>query len=258
MIDQRQRELGAFLRSRRERLSCGEVGLPATTRRRTPGLRREEVAMLTGISTTWLTYLEQGRKVQASRQVLDALARTLQLNPVERAHVFDLAAETPPSATHPVLDQSVVSVVQAMNPNPAYVTSGDFDLLAWNDAAQQLIPGMFVPRHEGERPNLARWLFSRPDARRAFPEWESVAQGVLARLRTATGRHPGDPRYTELVEELRTTSPEARDWWHRHDVRVSTSGRKRVRHPERGILDLSHAAFAVADHPDQTLVVYLE
>lgn len=253
----RRHELGAFLRSRRERLSCADVGLPTTGRRRTPGLRREEVALLSGISTTWLTYLEQGRRVQASRQVLEALTATLQLSPAERAHVFDLASETPPAAAVPALAPAVRAVVDALDPQPAYVTAGDFEVLAWNDAAVQLFPAFLTVLGE-ERPNVARWLFCSPDAREVFPEWGPVAQDVLARLRAAAGRHPDDPRYTSLVQELRDASPQARAWWTRYDVRASTAGRKRVRHPQRGVLDLAHAAFAVADHPDLTMVVYLE
>ncbi len=254
---QRRRELGAFLRNRRERLTCADVGLPVAGRRRTPGLRREELAMLTGISTTWLTYLEQGRDVRASRQVLEALARTLRLSGTERTHVFDLAAQAPSPAAVPVLAQTVSAITQALGPNPAYVTAGDFEVLAWNDAAARLFPSLMA-RWDGERPNVARWLFRDPNAREVLPEWELVAQDVLARLRAAAGRHPNDPRYNELVQELQAVSVEAQSWWPRHDVRASTVGRKRVRHPERGVLDLAHAAFAVADHPEQTLVVYLD
>lgn len=188
--------------------------------------------MLAGISTTWLTYLEQGRHVQASRQVLQALATTLQLSAAERTHVFDLASEAPPAAAVAVLAPTVCSITKALDPHPAYVTAGDFEVLAWNAAALRLFPG-FVGR-DGARPNVARWLFCDPNARGVFPEWESVAQDVLARLRAAAGRHPDDPRYTELVQELRAASPQARSWWSRHDVRARTVGSKRVRHPERG------------------------
>lgn len=254
---QRRHELGAFLRNRRERLTCADVGIPPTGRRRTPGLRREEVAMLTGISTTWLTYLEQGRNVQASRQVLEALATTLQLSPAERTHVFDLASEAPPAAAVTALAPTVHSVTRALDPHPAYVTAGDFEVLAWNDAAARLFPG-FLVGGGGARLNVASWLFCNPEARTVFPEWGSVAQDVLARLRAAAGRHPDDPRYTGLAQELRAASPEARSWWSRHDVRTSTVGSKRVRHPQRGVLDLAYATFAVADHPEQTLVVYLD
>lgn len=254
---QRRHDLGAFLRSRRERLTCADVGIPTTRRRRTPGLRREEVASLTGISTTWLTYLEQARHVHPSRQVLEALATTLQLNPAERTYVFDLASEAPPATAVDVLAPTVHSVTRALNPHPAYVTAGDFEVLAWNDAAERLFPGFVVGR-EGARPNVARWLFCDPEARTVFPEWESVAQDVLARLRAAAGRHPHDPRYTGLVQELQAASPQARSWWSRHDVRASTVGSKRVRHPQRGVLDLAYATFAVADHPEQTLVAYLD
>ncbi len=254
---QRRYELGAFLRNRRERLTCADVGIPATGRRRTPGLRREEVAMITGISTTWLTYLEQGRHVQASRQVLDALATTLQLSVAERTHVFHLALQAPPAPEVTVVAPTVHSVTKALDPHPAYVTAGDFEVLAWNDAAVRLFPG-FIFGGEGARLNVARWLFCDPEARTVFPEWESVAQDVLARLRAAAGRHPDDSRYAALVQELRAASPHARSWWSRYDVRASTVGSKRVRHPQRGVLDLAYATFAVADHPEQTLVVYLD
>jgi transcriptional regulator with XRE-family HTH domain len=179
---QRRHELGAFLRSRRERLICADVGIPATGRRRTPGLRREEVAMLAGISTTWLTYLEQGRHVQASRQVLQALATTLQLSAAERTHVFDLASEAPPAAAVAVLAPTVCSITKALDPHPAYVTAGDFEVLAWNAAALRLFPG-FVGR-DGARPNVARWLFCDPDARGVFQR-EQPTSRTRARRREA-------------------------------------------------------------------------
>lgn len=125
---QRRHELGAFLRSRRERLTCADVGITATGRRRTPGLRREEVAMLTGISTTRLTYLEQGRHVRASRQVLEALATTLQLSAAERTHVFDLASEAPPAAAVAVLAPTVCAIVRALDPNPSLRDGPVFDV----------------------------------------------------------------------------------------------------------------------------------
>lgn len=254
---QRRHELGAFLRSRRELVGCADVGLPTTRRRRTPGLRREEVAVLAGISTTWLTYLEQGRHVQASHQVLHALATTLRLSPAERAHVFDLAGQAPPPTAAPALAPAVSAVVAALEPNPAYVTAGDFEVLAWNDAAAQLFPGLVAGR-DGRRPNVARWLFCDPSAPVVLPDWEAVAQDVLARLRAAAGRHRDDARYADLAAQLQAANPQARTWWPRHDVRASTVGSKRVRHPQRGVLNLAYATFAVADHPEHTLVTYLD
>ncbi|GAA0241336.1 helix-turn-helix transcriptional regulator [Cryptosporangium japonicum] len=245
-------ELGRFLRSRREHLTCADVGLPVTGRRRTPGLRREELAMLAGISTTWLTYLEQGRDVRASDQVLASLTRALRLSPAERDHVYALAGFPGPVAPAEPLAPHVDDVAGALGPHPAYVTAADYELLAFNAAAEELFRGL------ARMGNLARWLFTDPAARDLLPDWTEIAQDVLARLRAAQGRHPGEERFTRLVADLHDASPEVRSWWPRQDVRATRSGTKRVRHPRRGVLTLSYVSFQVADHPDQTLVVYLD
>lgn len=248
----RRRELGSFLRSRRERLTCADVGLPLTGRRRTPGLRREELAVLTGISATWLTYLEQGRDVRPSRQVLDALATALQLTAAERRHVVDLTAppREPSALEVPV---AVAGVVRALDPDPAYVVTGTFDVLVWNPAAAAVFPLLVG----GPAPNLARWVFTDPAAREVLVQWDAVAQDLLARLRATVAQRPDDPRRDALVADLRAVSPQAREWWSRHDVRASRSGTKRLRLPGRGVSDIPHASFAVAGQPDLTLVVHL-
>lgn len=248
----RRRELGSFLRSRRERLSCADVGLPLTGRRRTPGLRREELAVLAGISATWLTYLEQGRDVRPSRQVLDALGTALQLTPAEHRHVVDLTAPPPEPSAHEV-PAAVVGVVGALDPDPAYVLTSTFDVLAWNPSAA----GVFPQLVGGPAPNLARWVFTDPVARQVLVQWDAVAQDLLARLRATVAQRPEDPRRDALVADLRATSAQARQWWSRHDVRASRSGTKRLRLPGRGVLDVPHASFAVAGQADLTLVVHL-
>lgn len=254
----RREELGAFLRARRERTSPDELGLPHVVRRRTPGLRREELAMLAGISTTWYTYLEQGRDVRPSEQVLLAVARVLRLGDAERAHLLSLVDGTG-AAVLPVeqVAPEVAAVPALVEPAPSYVTGATMDVLTWNAAAAELFTSLCAPS-EGLRPNLARWVFLDPQAHCVLVEWAEVAQSVLARLRRNAGRHPGDPRFAALVAELRAGSAEADAWWPRYDIATSHSGTKEVRHPTRGRLSLGHASFTVADAPEQVLVVYRE
>lgn len=254
--DQRQ-ELGAFLRSRRERLTPDEVGLPSTGRRRTPGLRREELALLAGISATWYTYLEQGRDIRASDQVLDALASVLRLDGYERGHLFRLAGHAPADdADEPEpLAAEAAAVPLLLQPHPAYIIGGTYDVLSHNQAAGELFP--HLTEATADRPaNFARWVFLEPAARDVLVDWEPDARGLLARLRTLAGRHPGDPRYTRLIDELKAGSPEVRAWWPRYDVQARQGGRKRLRHPRRGTVEYVYTAFHLAGAPDQTLVIY--
>ncbi len=250
---ERRRELGVFLRARRERTAPADVGLPGSARRRTPGLRREELATLAGISTTWYTFLEQGRDVRPSDQVLKAIADALRLDEAERAHLVAIATDTTvPLADFEYLAPEVAAVPQLVDPHPAYVTGSSYDLLAWNDAALELFPGAA----DGPNPNLARWMFTTPVARNVLPDWPVVAQGVLARLRTNAGKHPGSARFQRLVRELRTASAEANDWWPRYDIATSQAGAKRVRDHAGHERLMVYASFQVANQPEQTLTIY--
>ncbi|WP_153814334.1 helix-turn-helix transcriptional regulator [Streptomyces sp. SUK 48] len=254
----RRRELAAFLRSRRERITPDQVGLPHTGRRRTPGLRREELALLAGISATWYTYLEQGRDVRASDQVYDALATALRLDRHERAHLLRLAGHAPAPETgeSEPLAADAAAVPLLLQPHPAYLIGGTYDVLSRNRAAADLFPRLTAA---GERPpNFARWVFLEPAAREVVVDWEPEARGLLARLRTLAGRHPGDPRYTRLADELTAGSAEARAWWPQYDVQPRRGGRKRLRVPGRGVVEFAYTAFHLAEQPDQTLVVYAE
>ncbi|MDS0135048.1 MULTISPECIES: helix-turn-helix transcriptional regulator [unclassified Amycolatopsis] len=243
-------ELGAFLRSRRERLTPADAGLPATGRRRTPGLRREELALLAGISATWLTYLEQGRDVRPSGQVLDALARALRLTGAEQEHLHRLAGGGPKPVESEEAAPEVAGVPALLGANPAYVTGICYDVLALNAAAEELLRGI------GRGGNIVRWLFTEPAAREVLVDWEQEARAVLARLRAIAGRYPDHPRVTRLVAELTEASPEVRAWWPRYEVQFSHAGHKRLRHPRLGEITVPHAAFHVAERPEQTLVVY--
>jgi transcriptional regulator with XRE-family HTH domain len=254
MTANQRRELGVFLRSRRERITPAEAGLPTTARRRTPGLRREEIAVLAGISATWYTYLEQGRDVQASDQVLAALAAALKLDRSEKDHLFHLAGHAPNDVVAPdPLPAEVAAVPGLLHPNPAYIIDATYDVLSHNAAAADLFPSLAK-----ENPNFARWTFTDPEARHVVVDWEVEARGLLARLRTLGGRHPGEPRFTRLFEDLHEASQEVRSWWPHYEVRPQQGGRKRLRHPRFGIVDYAYTAFHLAEQPDHTLVVYAD
>jgi transcriptional regulator with XRE-family HTH domain len=254
---QQRRELADFLRTRRERVQPADVGLPRTSRRRTPGLRREELAMLAGISATWYTYLEQARDVRVSEQVLDGLATALVLDDNERTHLFLLAHGSAPAnrtAPREALDPKVTRLLQILEPNPAYVTGARYDLLGWNPAAAALFTG-FDELPKGRR-NLAWWVFTNPAAKAVLVEWEHEAQALLARFRAAAGRHADDPSFASLADELSSLSPEFTTWWRRHDVLASSSGTKTMRDPQLGVVTLDHTVLKIADATDQHLVIY--
>lgn len=256
----RRTELGAFLRSRRERITPREVGLPSTRRRRTPGLRREELALLAGMSATWYTYLEQGRDIRVSDQVLDAIAAALRLAPHEHDHLLRLAGRAPaagaPERGPESLAAEVAAVPLLLQPHPAYVIDGTYDVLSHNPAVEEVFPRLNTGADRP--PNFARWVFLEPVAREVLVDWEPEAQGLLARIRTLAGAHPGDPRYARLVEELHLGSPEVRAWWPRFDVEQRRGGHKRLRPPGRGVITYTYTAFHVAGQPEQTLVIYAE
>jgi transcriptional regulator with XRE-family HTH domain len=253
----RARDVGDLLRSRRERLQPADVGLPAGTRRRTPGLRREEVAMLAAISPTYYTFLEQGRELRPSRQVLDALARALQLAPAERAHLHQLihggsveALRDAPESLAP----AVAALVDRLDPHPTYVTGRRFDVLAANRAARLLWADW--PALAPEQRNMLWWTFTDPAARTVLVEWEHEASALLARYRAAAARHTGDCAFDELTERLHAASSEVRDWWPRHEIAPLSSGTKRLRQPALGELELTHVVLQVADDPEQKLVTF--
>jgi transcriptional regulator with XRE-family HTH domain len=251
------RELGDLLRSRRERLAPADVDLPAGTRRRTRGLRREEVALLAAISPTYYAFLEQGRDIRPSRQVLDALADALRLGSAERAHMHALVHGDPPPDRDPrpeTLAPPVAALVDRLDPNPTYVTGCRFDVLAANRAARMLWTDWNALPTDDR--NILWWTFAYPAAREVFAEWEKEASAQLARFRAAAARHPDDPAFAQLIERLHAASPEVRAWWPRHDVAPLSSGTKRLRHPTLGEFELTHVVLQVADAPEHKLVTF--
>jgi transcriptional regulator with XRE-family HTH domain len=250
--------LGQLLRSRRERLVPADVGLSAGRRRRTAGLRREEVALLANLSPTYYTFLEQGRPVRPSAQVLDALASALRMSAAERRylHVLAYGASGPAAAAPPEhLDPAVADLVQRLEPFPTLVKGRRWDVLTANPAARELFAG-WTAGVPGEC-NLVRWMFTSDQAREIYLEWEPEARAMLGRFRLSTARYPDDPDVRTLIDELQRDSEHMRDWWPRHDVAaIGGSGSKKLRHPRLGPVEYSHVVLQVADHPDQTLVTY--
>jgi len=249
-------EVAEFLRARRSRLRPGDVGLPAGARRRTSGLRREEVAQLADISASYYTFLEQGRDVRPSDQVIEALGRALRLTPAESAHLHGLVHGVPATGSLPpdTLLPAVTAMVSQLDPWPAYVTGRYFDVLACNRAARALWADW--PACPAAERNVLWWTFADPAARTVLAEWESEARAQLARFRAASARHPDAPGFGELAARLQERSEEARRWWPEHAVAPLSSGLKRIRHPALGIIDFRHAVLQVADDPEQKLVTF--
>ncbi len=213
--------------------------------------------MLASISATYYTFLEQGRDVRPSRQVLDALATALRLDGAERAHLHELAhgVAPDPDAGPERLADGVAALVARLDPHPTYVTGRCWDVLAANRAARALFCDW--PAVAPEERNMVWWMFTGADARAVYVEWEREAAALLARFRAAADRHPGDPEFSELIERLHRASPQARAWWSRHEVLpLGGAGTKRLRHPDHGDLLLSHVVLQVAQHPDQKMVTF--
>ncbi|MPW06431.1 helix-turn-helix domain-containing protein [Paraburkholderia sp. CNPSo 3155] len=255
--DRRRCELGAFLRSRREHLSPAAVGLPDGFRRRTPGLRREEVAMLADVGTTWYTWLEQGRDVRASEDVLMAIADALRLDAVERRHLFVLSDRPSPEvrSTNPEkLEEPVQRMLASLSGQPAYVTGRRWDILGWNRAAT-LVFGDYGQLSADER-NLMFMVFANVRHRRLLVDWEEVARASLAMFRNDSARYVGDPDFERLISTLRHRSNEFNAWWRRHEVLNPLSNIKRIRHPRKGLMVFEYTSFALLDGSDRKLTVY--
>ena len=253
----RLREAGDFLRSRRERLTPSEVGMPNGVRRRTPGLRREEVAMLAGVGTTWYTWLEQGRDIRPSNEVLSALAKALRLDPTERRHLFILhdrpAPERRPAGAERV-DEPLRRMLDSLTGQPAFVLGRRWDVLAWN-AAADVVYGPYE-RLEGDERNTLHMLFTDPDHRRLLVDWEAVARASLAMFRADCARYAGDPDFERLIARLTRLSPEFAQWWPQREVARPLAGQKRIDHPTAGRMLFEYSSFGVGDPPDMKLIVF--
>ncbi|MCX5331740.1 helix-turn-helix domain-containing protein [Streptomyces sp. NBC_00140] len=255
----RRAELSEFLRTRRARLKPEDVGLPDFGRhRRVPGLRREELAQLAGVSVAYYTRLEQGNGRNVSAEVLDAISRALRLTDAEHAHLTHLAKPKQHKKKQTGRTQqvrgSLLHLLDSMDGFPAYVTGRRSDVLAWNRMAAAVF-GDWSELPPQDR-NWARMVFLRPEYRDLFVEWDSKATDMVSYLRMDAGCHPDDPRLSALVGELSVKSEEFRRLWATHDVKEKGYGIKRLRHPLVGDLTLSFESFRLPDDSEQTLITY--
>jgi transcriptional regulator with XRE-family HTH domain len=246
--------LGRFLKDRRARLDPKSFGFSAT-RRRTPGLRREEVAQRANVSATWYTWLEQGRGGAPSADVLDRLARALDLNPVEREHLYLLAQQRPPQVRYraaPTVTPRLQRLLDMLEVSPAQLRTPTWDVIAWNRAAAAVLTdfGALPP----EERNIPRLIFSKSRAR--MPNWESDARLVVAALRADAARAGASEAITALVADLSARSPDFARMWQENDVGSHGEGTKILDHPSAGRLALEYSSFAVDSQPELTLVVY--
>lgn len=255
-------EFGKFLRARRGDLRPTDVGLPAGTRtRRTPGLRREELAALAGVSIDYYVRLERGKETHPSPSVVEALAAALRLNEEERGFLHELAARAARRAPAPRplpsrrVRPTVTQLLETLRPNPAYVVSRTNDLLAANPGGLRLLHGI-ADWPERQR-NTVRYVFLHPAARDLWVNWEQKAKGCVAQLRAIAGTDPDAPDLASLVGELIVKSPDFTRLWERYEVHTIGDGEKTLRHPEVGTMTLSHEGLSLNRAQGQRLVVYL-
>lgn len=255
--ERRRKELADFLRTRRSRLSPHEAGLPVmTSRRRTPGLRREEVASLSGISLPWYTALEQGRDIQVSEQVLESLVRTLQLSNDERNHLLVLAnhAVLPHETVGESISPAIQQILNRMGNYPAYVIDKRWNVSAWNQMTNKVC-GDFKQATEIER-NILWRVFMMKDKQARIVNWENVATMLLAHFRSRYALYMNDSWYQELVNMLYDRSEEFREWWGRHDVSGNSEGEKVIQHPQAGLLTFRYNNFTVSESGDFVMRVF--
>jgi transcriptional regulator with XRE-family HTH domain len=254
--ERRRAELGKFLRTRRERLSPADFGMPAGLRRRTPGLRREEVALLAGVGVSWYTWLEQGREINVSTQVLDALARTLRLDRAERWHMYVLAEAVPVAVSTGRCQVTDVNaeILQALDPLPALLVNSRFDILAENDAFRDLF------RYWHSLPcihhNTLWCVLTEPTAREQLNEFDDHVRYLVARLRAAYARHVGDQDWEEDIRRLSGLSGEFAELWARHEVAEFQPRVRTFTHPGAGELTFTTSELQVPATQEGRFVVY--
>jgi len=250
-------ELGALLRARRAQLDRADLGLPPVARSRTRGLRREEVSTLSGVSVTWYTWLEQGRDIRPSRQVLDAVARTLRLSTTEHRYVLSLAGYSAPAGSSDTAGGApghVQRLLDALPGSPAFALARDWGIAGWNRAYAELNPRVATLPVEDR--NLLWIVFTDDYVRALLPDWQTVSRRFLAEFRAEAGPHLSDPGVAAVVERLRVASPEFRAGWTGHDIEGFSSRERRFHHPVVGDLTFEQHRLTPADHPELHVVVY--
>ncbi|MFK7919187.1 MAG: helix-turn-helix transcriptional regulator [Ilumatobacter sp.] len=251
-----RRELAEFLRARREAIRPDQVGLPSGRGRRTPGLRREEVALLAGVSVTWYTWLEQGRRINASDDVLIAIGRALRLDDAGQAHLLALTDPGTATAEAPTeAPSALVRLLDALMPAPAYVLGPHWEFVAWNDAQERLYPRL--ADLEGVRRNLLWVLFADESTRELITDWDIHARQALAEFRSATSTVRHDQAMVELVNVLSAESEAFAQWWPEHDVSGFETRLRRFRHPSAGELTFEYQQLTPAEWPTLRIVAQL-
>lgn len=255
-LDRTRADLAEFLRLRRERLSPAALGLPAGGRRRTPGLRREEVAALAGVGLAWYTWFEQGRNISVSATFLENLARVLKLDAAERRHLYLLAHQRPPAEpgrTWCTVPPQVRRLMDDLPARPAYILNLRWDVVVWNAAAERVFG--FGAQPAGRR-NLLWMLFVDPAMRELFVDWPAQAPAMLSTFRRDFASASGAPDITELVDELERVAPEFKAWWREHDVHGACMGVRSLRLPALGEVAFEHSTLSVDESRHLRLVVY--
>ena len=254
---QRYRELADFLKTRRAKILPSQVGLPSAARRRIPGLRREEVAQLAGIGITWYTWLEQGREIHVSSQVIESLSRVLLLDRQERKHLYLLANQPLPvdipeyrGTVSPILKH----VLDGLPYSPSLITDQRWNVIAWNQAACAIL-GDLSKLNARER-NIVWGMFVDPKYKQLYVDWSLHAKDLLGRFRAACGQFIEDAWLAQFVDDLKAQSPEFSEWWQLHEIETNGEKFKQLNHPEAGILDFEVSSFGVADNSGLIMIVH--
>lgn len=248
MNNERRHQMAEFLRQRRARLSPFEVGLPPGERRRTPGLRRSEIAQLAGMSVDWYTWLEQGREINVSEQVLSSLARALQLDAAETAYLLALAFDRPAMGRPVPVSSAIQTLLDLQGVMPAFVLNYCWDVVAWNQSACAIVAdfGALPPQHR----NVLWLTLTEPLMRQMLRDWPIHAQRIVAEFRMSSRRYTEDSRIQWLIQHLQEQSPEFRQWWSSYDVTERVSVRKESIHPTFGLLSFDQVVLHIhADPP---------
>jgi transcriptional regulator with XRE-family HTH domain len=255
---ERRKELGDFLKIRRERLSPKDFNLPIGPRRRAKGLRREEVSQLAGVGITWYTWLEQGRDIQVSSEVLEAISRIFKLNKEEMEHLFSLGNQPLPSATvqneRENIDRVIKNLLSQLGHCPAYVTDEKLNIVDWNKAAV-VVFGDFNEMDERNR-NAVWRCFTSKEYQNLFRNWEDHAQRLIAQFRLAYTRFVGDEWFKAMISELSEKSPQFYKWWSNHEVLGMPCGKKTIIHPVVGEMIMDHITLQVYDAPELKVTIY--
>lgn len=257
-MDTRRQELAEFLQAMRQRGSPEAFGFPSGSRRRTQGLRREEVAQLAGISATWYTWIEQAREVNVSAEALDRLATALKLSKSERSYLFDMADRRDPQAHQSEVDtapETLISILSQIQV-PAYIMGRTWDILSWNQAATNLFRGLLdIEWPEGQHPNLLRFVFSNPVARQFVVNWEMRGRRLVAEFRADCRSRLEEPEVKQLVDELSSSSPEFDRFWKQHDVLERQGGQREFQHPQSGLIQFQQVTLRLVEQEQLKLVL---